>query len=127
MTNQKVVKLEDFSAKKFKENVSENFFWKNTHKEFRTLMDENIINHEVYEYIKEQDLNSKITENSLFKSLQKELDIQAADAHKIIDALKEKLMPASEDNTNKKELEERRNIINAIIASAHEEEQREAA
>ncbi|MCK5061034.1 hypothetical protein KAR28_00625 [Candidatus Parcubacteria bacterium] len=122
MTNQKVDKLEDFSATKFKENVSENFFWKNTHKEFRTLMDEDIINHEVYEYIKEQALSSKITENNLFKHLQKDLKLKYDDVRKIIDALKEKLMPASEDNTNEKELEERRNIINAIIASAREKE-----
>ena len=126
MTNQKVANLEDFSQEKLHKEVSKNYFWKHTHKVFRTLKEENIVNEDVYSLIEEKALNGKITENSLFKSLQKELDIQAADAHKIIDALKEKLMPASEDNTNEKELEERRKIIDAILASVHEEQQKAA-
>jgi len=90
-------------------------------------MEEDILGPEIYEYIEKQALEGKITENNLFKHLQKDLGIQAADAHKIIDALIEKLTPNPEDDTNEEDLKKRQEMINAIIASVYEEEQRKAA
>ncbi len=127
MTSQKKGELIDFSREKLRREVSKEYFWKNTHKEFRTLMDENIVSPEVYGDIEKQALGGKITEYNLFKHLQKDLKLQAADAHKIIDALIEKLTPAPEYDTSEEDLAKRQEMIRAIIASAYEEEQREAA